>query len=70
MFQIYANGKALYAPIEDHDTIVLYYPAAASYVRFYANKVDVDKCLPTSRRPPNPDTYDKCGRNLVELTIK
>ena len=70
VFQIFAYGKKIGAPLDNQDAVILYYPAGGTYVHFPTNGHPQfgNKCL--QGRPPSSDKFDKCPENLIKITVK
>ena len=56
-FKIYAQGKALNSPINEHDTIMLYYLIGNQWVNLANTNVARDNG-PGTTRPPSATTYE------------
>ena len=73
VFVVYAEGKAIGQPINDQDTISLYYPCGRQFVVFHPHRCSLSPCMlhrNNNRLPPNEAGYDQCTLDSVEITIR
>lgn len=69
VFQIYAKGKSVGDPIQNHDAVTIYYIHEKTWVGLVQNHPDRRGC-PGQARPPPLDKYDGCWGEIFELWLR
>ena len=63
---IYARGKAIGAPILEHDDITLLYVQSEQWVGLVESVPDYRTC-PGTAYPPPPNKYNVCWGEIFEI---